>query len=143
MNDSIDSVIVGGEKNTVLKSDSVALIGASNTTFPADAQPGKLKEQVFVVGGNGNTIRGSKILVLGAGGNTAGSDSVLMGAGIDAGRVERVFVWSDADQPFVPQKASAFYVNTKHGIGLNTNDPKVQLDIGGKGGKGALKLTQK
>lgn len=143
MRDSIDSIIVGGEGNKVLKSDSVALIGASNTTFPADANQGQPKEQVFVVGGDNNTIKGSQILVLGAGENSVGSHSILMGSKIQAGDVDRVFVWSDADQPFIPKKASAFYVNTQHGIGLNTNDPKVQLDIGGKGGQGALKLTQK
>lgn len=80
LNNASNSAIIGGQNNTLLNTENVAVIGSSQTTFPA----GEKKENIFIVGGAGNQVKGSNVFILGEGENVAGSDMVLMGKKIKA-----------------------------------------------------------
>ena len=54
----------------------MAVIASKNTTFPG--AKGGTKENVLVIGGQGNKIQGSMIFVMGEGNNVADSESILM-----------------------------------------------------------------
>lgn len=81
LNDASNSAIIGGQNNTLLNTENVAVIGSSQTTFPFD---GEKRENIFIVGGTGNQVKGSNVFILGEGQNVAGSDMVLMGKKIQA-----------------------------------------------------------
>lgn len=81
LNDASNSAIIGGQNNTLLNTENVAVIGSSQTTFPFD---GEKRENIFIVGGTGNQVKGSNVFILGEGENVAGSDMVLMGKKIKA-----------------------------------------------------------
>lgn len=97
-----------------MKTNNVAVIVSESTKFPLDA--GERKTNVFVIGGKGNEIKGSRIFVFGAGNNVSDSDSVLLGSNIKAGGKKRIFVWSPNNDNFEPQHSGSFYVNSKNGI---------------------------
>lgn len=80
LNNASNSAIIGGQNNTLLNTENVAVIGSSQTTFPA----GEKRENIFIVGGVGNQVKGSNVFILGEGQNVAGSDMVLMGKKIKA-----------------------------------------------------------
>ena len=136
-----NSIILGGRGTKAASANNLAIIGASQTQVQVEGT-GAPKENILVAGGHGNVVRWSNVVILWEGNNEAGSDSVLIGKDIKAGSAQKVFVWSD-NGTFSPKKSGAFYVNTKNGIWFNTNDPKVKFDIGGLGGKWAIKITAK
>lgn len=136
-----NSIILGGRRTRAVNANNLAIIGASDTSVPREGTDAP-KENILVAGGNGNTVKWSNVVILWEGNNEAGSDSVLIGKNIKASNAQKVFVWSD-DGTFSPKKSGAFYVNTKNGIWFNTNDPKVKFDIGGLGGKWAIKIAAK
>ena len=137
-----NSIILGGRGTAAASANNLAIIGASETRVPTEGISAPKKENILVAGGHGNVVRWSNVVILWEGNNEAGSDSVLIGKNIKAGNAQKVFVWSD-DGTFSPKKSGAFYVNTKNGIWFNTNDPKVKFDIGGLGGKWAIKIAAK
>ena len=136
-----NSIILGGRGTKAASANNLAIIGASQTQVQVEGT-GAPKENILVAGGSGNIVRWSNVVILWEGNNEAGSDSVLIGKDIKASNAQKVFVWSD-NGTFSPKKSGAFYVNTKNGIWFNTNDPKVKFDIGGLGGKWAIKITAK
>ena len=136
-----NSIILGGRGTKAKSANNLAIIGASETKVPIEGA-GAPKENILVAGGHGNVVKWSNVVILWEGNNEAGSDSVLIGKDIKAGSAQKVFVWSD-NGTFSPKKSGAFYVNTKNGIWFNTNDPKVKFDIGGLGGKWAIKIAAK
>ena len=136
-----NSIVLGGRGTTAASANNLAIIGASETRVPIEGA-GAPKENILVAGGHGNVVKWSNVVILWEGNNEAGSDSVLIGKNIKAKNVQKVFVWSD-NGTFSPKKSGAFYVNTKNGIWFNTNDPKVKFDIGGLGGKWAIKIAAK
>ena len=142
MNAVSNSIILGGRGTAAASANNLAIIGASETRVPTEGISAPKKENILVAGGHGNVVRWSNVVILWEGNNEAGSDSVLIGKDIKAGSGQKVFVWSD-NGTFSPKKSGAFYVNTKNGIWFNTNDPKVKFDIGGLGGKWAIKITAK
>lgn len=79
---SNNSLVIGGEGNSLLNTNNVAVVASKNTTFPT--ADGSVKQNVFVGGGDRNAIKGSTLFVFGAGGNEAGSESVLLGKNIKA-----------------------------------------------------------
>lgn len=127
---SSNSAVIGGGQNRVNNSENVALIGSLGTKL---IDTGK-KENIFIVGGRENQIKGSNIFIMGWGQNTVGSDTILMGKNIKAWEKEQIFVWSDSNQEFIPKRSNAFYVNPQKGLGLNTTTPQVKFDIGKAGG---------
>ena len=137
-----NSIILGGRGTKAKSANNLAIIGASETSVPKEGISAPKKENILVAGGHGNIVRWSNVVILWEGNNEAGSDSVLIGKDIKAGNAQKVFVWSD-NGTFSPKKSGAFYVNTKNGIWFNTNDPKVKFDIGGLGGKWAIKIAAK
>ena len=137
-----NSIILGGRGTKAKSANNLAIIGASQTSVPKEGISAPKKENILVAGGHGNVVRWSNVVILWEGNNEAGSDSVLIGKDIKAGSAQKVFVWSD-NGTFSPKKSGAFYVNTKNGIWFNTNDPKVKFDIGGIGGKWAIKIAAK
>ena len=136
-----NSIVLGGRGTKAKSANNLAIIGASETRVPIEGA-GAPKENILVAGGHGNVVKWSNVVILWEGNNEAGSDSVLIGKDIKAGSAQKVFVWSD-NGTFSPKKSGAFYVNTKNGIWFNTNDPKVKFDIGGLGGKWAIKIAAK
>ena len=142
MNAVSNSIILGGRGTAAASANNLAIIGASETRVPTEGISAPKKENILVAGGHGNVVRWSNVVILWEGNNEAGSDSVLIGKDIKAGSAQKVFVWSD-NGTFSPKKSGAFYVNTKNGIWFNTNDPKVKFDIGGLGGKWAIKIAAK
>ena len=141
MNNVSNSIILGGRGTKAKSANNLAIIGASETRVPIEGT-GAPKENILVAGGSGNVVKWSNVVILWEGNNEAGSDSVLIGKNIKASNAQKVFVWSD-NGTFSPKKSGAFYVNTKNGIWFNTNDPKVKFDIGGLGGKWAIKIAAK
>ena len=137
-----NSIILGGRGTAAASANNLAIIGASETRVPTEGISAPKKENILVAGGHGNVVRWSNVVILWEGNNEAGSDSVLIGKNIKASNAQKVFVWSD-NGTFSPKKSGAFYVNTKNGIWFNTNDPKVKFDIGGLGGKWAIKIAAK
>ena len=136
-----NSIILGGRGTKARSANNLAVISSSQTSVPIEGT-GAPKENILVAGGSGNVVKWSNVVILWEGNNEAGSDSVLIGKNIKAGNAQKVFVWSD-NGTFSPKKSGAFYVNTKNGIWFNTNDPKVKFDIGGLGGKWAIKIAAK
>lgn len=57
---------------------------------------------------------------------------MLIGKNIRSNQ-SNIFVWSNGNTELIPQKGSAFYVNSTAGFGLNTNDPQAALDIANGG----------
>lgn len=137
-----NSIVLGGRGTVAASANNLAIIGASETRVPTEGISAPKKENILVAGGHGNVVRWSNVVILWEGNNEAGSDSVLIGKNIKASNAQKVFVWSD-NGTFSPKKSGAFYVNTKNGIWFNTNDPKVKFDIGGLGGKWAIKIAAK
>jgi hypothetical protein len=123
------SVIVWWEKNTLKNVNPNSLIiGWYLNTWDA------WEYQVFLWGTwSKNTSSAKYFLVLWEGGNTVSSNSILMWGNIQGAKdgshtYSNIFVWSDT-WTFAPNYSRAFYVNTTEGFWLNTNSPKLKLDL--------------
>ena len=123
------SVIVWWEKNALKNVNPNSLIiGWYLNTWDAWGY------QIFLWGTwSKNTSSAKYFIVLWAGGSTVSSNSILMWGNIQAAKdsshiYNNIFVWSDT-WTFTPNQSKAFYVNASEGFWLNTNSPKLKLDL--------------
>ena len=75
----------------------------------------------------GNVVKGTRVLLAGSNDKVSNYDIVFWN-NINASAVSGVFVYSNTGN-FSPTSNDAFYVNAEKGFWLNTNNPKMMLDL--------------
>lgn len=124
----VHSTVAGGHGNTAEGSATASTVsgGFSNTAGGAGSAVG---------GGFSNVADGYRATVPGGHNNTAGnSHSLAAGTGATAAH-DGTFVWSDStdisQNAFQSTAADQFLIEARGGVGIGTDSPTDQLDVGG------------
>jgi len=136
-----NATVGGGDSNTASGADSTVGGGASNTASGVDST---------VSGGQSNTAKGYYSAVPGGSSNRAGGDFSFAAGNAakvrdgdsgspyysgDANGDEGTFVWCDSGGNTSDRCRSTgpnqFLIRAAGGVGINTNDPDVELEING------------
>lgn len=118
------SVIGGGYSNTITASQSVISGGANNNVSGSQG--------VVIGGGANNSARGGYSTIPGGQFNLA-AGAWSFAAGYRAQAINNgTFVWADSQNAdFASTGVNQFLIRAAGGVGINTTNPAVALDVGG------------